>query len=164
MGRAVRPMHVCLDCLMHVCLDCLQHRVCASAVYGRAIDSLSSAQANRVTCQGVCETCHTEFLAFMILLCIMCVGGVRFNKQQMIHVLRRPWPDVDILLASAATPLIITDYDTFTVQPMPPRTLLTPTDPRYDHVFSALVCQQILPERILDGVQDVAQTTPSPSK
>ena len=42
-----------------------------SAKYGRAIDSRLLAQANRETGQCVCETCHTEILAFMIILCIM---------------------------------------------------------------------------------------------
>ena len=225
---------VCCPFLMHVCRNCANHRVCASAIYGRAIEASWPTQTNRVTGEGVCEHCHMEFLAFLILQCVldensmtehapciiaaaqsvrnperrnrifrniyeanilhpvveilliarwippqsivdemvvhddtqwwymsmMCVSGVKFTARQTRHVLARDWPNVETLLALSAAPLSVEDYDTLTVETLPPRTMLNLLDPTYDHVFSARVFQQILLERLLDGSQNITQTTP----
>ena len=62
---------VCCPFFMHVCRNCANHRVCASAIYGRAIEACWPTQSNRVTGEGVCEHCHMEFLAFLILQCVL---------------------------------------------------------------------------------------------
>ena len=57
---------------MHVCRNYANHRVCASAIYGRAIQASWPTQTNRVT-GGVFEHCHMDFLAFLIPRSLQCV-------------------------------------------------------------------------------------------
>ena len=92
-------------------------------------------------------------------ICPWCVSVV-FTAWQTRHVLARDWPNVEILLALSAAQLSVEDYDALTAETVPPRIMLTLLDPKYDHVFSARIFQQILLERILKGSQNVTQTTP----